>query len=71
MGGVSVSVSLLRAGADNVVTFNTDHQQGVMYDALRMEITSISAAPSVTGLRDYEYVDASGYTAANDGLANN
>jgi hypothetical protein len=64
--------SLLKAaGSDNVLTFNTDHQQGVMYDALRMEIVSRSAAPSSTGWHDYEYVDSAGYIAANDAAANN
>lgn len=65
------STLLKAAGTDNALTFNTDHTQGVMYDALRMEITNLSAAPSTTGLHDYEYVDASGHIAANDSAANN
>lgn len=65
------SSALAAAGQDNVLTFDVNRAQGVMYDALRMEITSTSAAPSVTGWHDYEYVDASGYTPASDGVASN
>ena len=41
---------------DNVFTFSVSQTDGDMYDALRMEITNTSAAPSVTGWNDYEYI---------------
>lgn len=65
------TTKLAAAGRDNVITFDVSRAQGVMYDALRMEITNVSAAPSTTGWRDYEYVDAAGYVPANDSVANN
>jgi hypothetical protein len=58
-------------GADNVLTFNVSRMQGVMYDALRMEITNTSAAHEVTGWNDYEYVNSSTAESANDAVANN
>ena len=57
-------------GADNVITFHVDRRQGVMYDALRMEITGTSAAHEVTGLNDYEYMNSSGYEPADDTVGN-
>lgn len=58
-------------GSDNVITFNVNRTQGVMYDALRMEITSKSAAHEVTGWSDYEYLNSNTYEPANDTVANN
>jgi hypothetical protein len=58
-------------GSDNVLTFNVDHTQGVMYDALRMEITNKSAAHEITGWNDYEYVNSGTYEPADDAVANN
>ncbi len=58
-------------GADNVITFNVNRTQGVMYDALRMEVTNKSAAHETTGWNDYEYVNSSTYEPANDSVANN
>ncbi len=58
-------------GADNVLTFNVNRTQGVMYDALRMEITNKSAAHEVTGWNDYEYLNTAMYEPANDAVANN
>jgi hypothetical protein len=58
-------------GADNVITFHVDRTQGVMYDALRMEITNNSAAHEATGWNDYEFLSSGGYEPANDALANN
>ena len=58
------------AGQDNVLTLGVSQVDGVMLDALRMEITNTSADPAVTGWNDYEYVDSSKYTPANDALAN-
>jgi hypothetical protein len=42
---------------DNVLTLGVSaHTNGVMYDALRMEITNTSSNPSVTGWDDYTYI---------------
>jgi hypothetical protein len=62
---------LAATGKDNVLTLDVSRTEGVMYDALRMEITNTSAAPSSTGWHDYEYVDATGYTPANDAVSSN
>ena len=59
------------AGSDNVVTFSVNRDQGVMYDALRMEIARTSAAHEVTGWNDYEYLNSNTYETANDALSNN
>jgi hypothetical protein len=58
-------------GSDNVLTFHVDRTQGVMYDALRMEVTNRSAAHEATSWNDYEYVNSGAYEPANDGIANN
>ena len=64
-------VSQLNApGQDNVLTLTVSQTYGVMYDALRMEITNTSADPAVTGWSDYEYVNSSKYTPAADGQNN-
>jgi hypothetical protein len=39
-----------------------------MYDALRMEITNTSAAPSTTGWYDYDFVSGSPQVNANDSI---
>jgi hypothetical protein len=57
-------------GMDNVVNFNVGHTQGVMYDALRMEIANTSADHTVTGWNDYEYLNATTYEPANDAIDN-
>ncbi|HZZ26488.1 MAG TPA: polysaccharide lyase family protein [Pirellulales bacterium] len=46
-------------GSDNVFTFSVSTTDGVMYDALRMEITNTPADPSITGWHDYEYITGS------------
>lgn len=56
-------------GADNAQTFGVS-QIGWMPDAIRMEITSNNGDPATTGWHDYEYVNASKYTAANDAVPN-
>jgi len=58
-------------GQDNVITFHVDHTQGVMYDALRMEITPASTAHESTGWSDYEYINSAQYEPANDSISNN
>ncbi len=65
--------SLKQAGQDNVLTLGVSQTYGVMDDALRMELTNTSAAPSVTGWNDYEFVSSSstsGNLHANDSLPN-
>lgn len=57
-------------GTDNVITFHVGRTQGMMYDALRAEITNTSAAPTITGLNDYEFVYGSTYQPANDAIEN-
>jgi hypothetical protein len=57
-------------GQDNVLTFDVNRTQGVMYDALRMEISNTSAAHEATGWNDYEYLNSSTYEPANDALPN-
>lgn len=64
-------VSALNApGQDNVVTFNVSRTQGEEYDALRLQIANQSANPTVTGWNDYDYVDASTSSFANDAASN-
>ncbi len=41
---------------NNEFTFSVSQDDGDMYDALRLEITNMSADPSVTGWFDYTYV---------------
>ena len=53
-------------GADDVIHLSVNATDGVMYDALRLEITSTSANPSVTGWHDYEYINSNGSTNAAD-----
>ncbi|MGA2582207.1 MAG: polysaccharide lyase family protein [Tepidisphaeraceae bacterium] len=45
---------------DNVLTLSASQSDGVMYDALRMEIDNESANPTDTGWDDYYYVTSSG-----------
>ncbi|MGA2232999.1 MAG: polysaccharide lyase family protein, partial [Tepidisphaeraceae bacterium] len=48
------------AGALDQFTFGvSSHTDGVMYDALRMEITNTSASPTTTGWYDYNYITSS------------
>ncbi len=66
-----VSDLLTSADADNIFTFGVSQADGVTYDAMRMEITNTSAAPSTTGWFDYSYVNSNGSSNAanpNDAL---
>ncbi|MGN6371126.1 MAG: polysaccharide lyase family protein, partial [Phycisphaerae bacterium] len=54
------------AGQENVITFGVSASWGVMYDALRLEITNKSASPGVTGWHDYEYITGSNSQTAAD-----
>ncbi len=65
--------SLSPAGADNVLTIGVSQTYGAMDDALRLELTNTSAAPSVSGWNDYEFVGTSSTSAnvqANDAVPN-
>jgi hypothetical protein len=62
---------LSSVGADNVIAFSVNRDQGVMYDAVRMEIANTSAAHEVTGWYDYEYLNSSTYESGKDALSNN
>jgi hypothetical protein len=57
-------------GQDNVLTLAVNRSEGVMYDALRMEITDTSADPAVRGWNDYEYLFGSAFTPADDAVPN-
>jgi hypothetical protein len=57
-------------GQDNVITFHVGRTQGVMYDALRAEITNTSADHTVTGWNDYEFLYGTTYQPANDAVVN-
>ncbi|HEV2137093.1 MAG TPA: polysaccharide lyase family protein [Terracidiphilus sp.] len=57
-------------GQDNKITFNVGRTQGDEYDALRMEISNQSANPTATGWNDYDYVDATTSSFANDAISN-
>ena len=57
-------------GQDNVIDLNVGRTQGVMYDALRMEISPTSADHTVTGWNDYEFLYGSTDQAANDAINN-
>ena len=56
------------AGASNQMTLSTSGN--LEYDALRMEITNTSAAPSARGWYDYEFVTSGTYMPANDAVDN-
>lgn len=62
---------LVAAGGNNVLTLTTNKADGVMYDALRLEISSTGANPSTTGWYDYEYLTPSTYVPANDAVSSN
>jgi hypothetical protein len=55
-------------GSANTFTFTVTSGDGVMYDALRMEITNTSANPATTGWYDYEYITATTQTFQNDAV---
>jgi hypothetical protein len=60
---------LSAAGASNVLTLSpSSHADGVMYDALRMEITNKSASPTTTGWDDYTYISGSTQVPPNDAV---
>jgi autotransporter-associated beta strand protein len=57
------------AGMADEFTFTVSaHAYGVMYDALRMEITNTSASPGTTGWDDYTYINGSSQTPPNDSV---
>jgi len=67
--------ALNRAGENNVLTIGVSQPQGDEDDALRLELTNTSAAPSVRGWNDYSFVTAgptggSVTVAPNDAIPN-
>jgi autotransporter-associated beta strand protein len=64
------TTDLNAAGVLDQFTFGVSQNDGDMYDALRMEITNTSAAPTTRGWYDYEYITGSNtQTAADNALA--
>ncbi len=61
------TADLTAAGADNLFTFSVSQNIGVLYDAMRMEITNTSPDPTTRGWFDYEYING-GTTGANDAV---
>jgi hypothetical protein len=59
------------AGVDNVLTLGPSQTDGFMLDSLRLEITTSTSNPAITGWHDYEWVSGSSYTGANDAVPNN
>jgi hypothetical protein len=53
------------------LTVGSNAQEGVEYDALRMEISGKGANPNTTGWHDYEYVTSGTYIAANNAVSSN
>lgn len=58
-------------GADNILTLSVSQADGVMLDALRMEITPATADPAVTGWHDYTWAYGNKSTVANDTVPSN
>jgi len=63
--------ALTAAGDSNELTLSVSQANGVMYDALRMEIANTTANPSTTGWHDYTFINSSTTTVANDTVPNN
>jgi rhamnogalacturonan endolyase len=60
------TTDLVAVGSQDQFTFGVSQSDGVMYDALRMEISSTGAAPNTTGWHDYAFVNSnSSSNAAN------
>jgi hypothetical protein len=57
------------AGGDNVITIGMSQQQGASDDALRLELTTTSAAPATTGWNDYTFLNGT-TTPNNDAVPN-
>jgi autotransporter-associated beta strand protein len=58
-------------GQDDELTFGLSQGDGVMWDALRMEISATGANPTTTGWHDYEFLYNSTDTPVNDALGAN
>jgi hypothetical protein len=70
-GALEWPTSVLKAaGQDNVLTLSVSQADGVMWDALRMEIGTHSANPSVTGWYDYGWGTSSTFVYQNDAVPN-
>jgi len=63
--------ALAAAGQNNVLTIGVSQPQGDEDDALRLELTNTSAAPSVRGWNDYSFVTAGAANVPpNDAIPN-
>jgi hypothetical protein len=56
-------------GGDNVISIGMSQPQGASDDALRLELTNTSAAPSTTGWNDYTFLNGT-TTLNNDAVPN-
>jgi hypothetical protein len=56
-------------GGDNVISIGMSQPQGASDDALRLELTNTSAAPSTTGWNDYTFLNGT-TTFNNDAVPN-
>ena len=74
-GALEWPTSVLKpAGQDNVLTLTVSTADGVLWDAMRMEIGNHSANPSVTGWNDYGWANGSNqaqFVYQNDAVPNN
>jgi len=72
-GALEWPTSVLKAaGQDNVMTITVSQPDGVMWDAMRLEIGAKSANPTVTGWYDYGYGNTGNtFTYQNDAVPNN
>jgi hypothetical protein len=57
-------------GADNILDIHVNQSAGVSDDALRFELTNISADPAVRGWHDYEFMYNTTDNTADDSIAN-
>jgi hypothetical protein len=53
------------------LTFAVNREDGVMYDAFRLEVSNTGANPATTGWDDYEFLYNSTDTLVNDAVAAN
>jgi len=57
-------------GGSNEITVSMSQQYGAEDDAWRLELTSTSSNPSVTGWNDYTYITGTGTPATPPAAAN-
>ena len=64
------ATALNPVGADNVITISMSQSGGTSDDAIRLELTNVSANPTLRGWNDYEFLYGSTDIPANDALPN-